>query len=70
MAHSAHSFLSQVEEGPEPYILRAGASEGTSTQVIQRASDSECASGTQHDGDSQRAGGTQCDGNSQRASGT
>ena len=39
-ADPAHSFLSQVEERPEPYILRAGANEGKSTQMIQRASDS------------------------------
>ena len=66
----AHSFPSQVEERPEPYILCAGANEGTSTQVIQHASDSERTSDTQHEGDSQRAGGTQRDGNNQRASGT
>ena len=70
---SAHSSLSQVEERPELYILRADANEGTSTQVIQRTSDSQHTSGAQRDGDSQRhhrAGGTQCDYVSQRASGT
>ncbi len=40
-ADPAHSFLSQVEERPDLYILRAGANEGTSTKVIQRASDSQ-----------------------------
>ncbi len=51
-------------------ILRTSANEGTSTQVIQCASDSQRAGGTQHDGDSQRAGGCQRNGNSQCANGT
>ncbi len=40
MAHLVHSFLPQVKERSKLYIRRTGANEGTSTQVIQRASDS------------------------------
>ncbi len=59
-----------MEERPELYILHAGANEGTSTPVIQRASDSQHVGGTQRDGDSQHASGTQRNGVSQHASGT